>query len=69
MSIVVEVSANALQCLVGLALELVVRAEPAQGADRGGDLAMEDASGLCLDEVAGGVAGVGVKQMRGFLPR
>ena len=64
MGIVVEVPADALQRIAALTLERVVRAEPAQGVDHGGDLAVEHASCLLFDEGAGGFAAVGMEQER-----
>ena len=69
MGVLVEVPADALQRIAALALEFVVRTEPAQGVDYGGDLAMEYASRPIFDEGAGGIAAVGMEQMRGLLPR
>ena len=69
MGVVVEVPADALQRVAALALELAVRTEPAQGVDHGGDLAVEYASRLRFDEGTGGVAGFGMEQVRGLLPR
>ena len=69
MGIVMEISTDALQRIAALALELVVRTEPAQGADHGGDLALEYASRLRFDESAGGIVVFGMEQMRGLLPR
>jgi hypothetical protein len=51
----VEVAADALQRLAEFVQELVVRREPAQGVDHGGDLPVEDAARLLFDESAGGL--------------
>jgi len=69
MGIVAEVPADALQGFQALAPEPVVRAEPAQGVDHGGDFTVEQASRLGFDKGASSLAAVGVKQMCGFLPR
>ena len=69
MGVVVEISTDAVQRVLAFALELVVRTEPAQGADHGGDLAVKHASHLFFDEGAGGVAAVGMEQVRALLPR
>ncbi len=58
--------ADALERLAVLALEIAVRAEPVQGVDHGGDLAVEHALRLCFDEGAGGVAAVGMEQECGL---
>jgi len=62
----VEVSADALERLAAFALEVVVRREPAEGVDHGGDLTAEDAARLRFDEGAGGITPVGMEQVRGF---
>jgi hypothetical protein len=66
LGIVVEVAADALQRLAAFALELVVRTEPAQGVDHGGDLTVEEAARLPFDEVAGGITPIGMEQVRGL---